>query len=76
MKIYSTVNSLPRVARDGLYGGEPDPADAMGVALGAIAVRGERGVLVMDANHFARITWNPFFEYLVDRVREAPAPRQ
>lgn len=67
--VYSLSHvALPFPASDGLYGGEPDPADAMGVALGAIAVRGERGVLVMDANHFARITWNPFFAYLLDRV--------
>jgi alpha-beta hydrolase superfamily lysophospholipase len=69
--VYSLSHvALPFPASDGLYGGEPDPADAMGVALGAIAVRGERGVLVMDANHFARITWNPFFAYLLERVRE------
>ena len=69
--VYSLSHvALPFPASDGLYGGEPDPADAMGVALGAIAVRGERGVLVMDANHFARITWNPFFPYLLARVRE------
>ncbi|MBR0652817.1 alpha/beta fold hydrolase [Roseomonas terrae] len=68
--VYSLSHvALPFPASDGLYGGEPDPADAMGVELGAIAVRGERGVLVMDANHFARITWNPFFAYLLDRVR-------
>ena len=74
--VYSLSHvALPFPAGDGLYGGEPDPADALGVALGAIAVRGERGVLVMDANHFARITWNPFFPYLLERVREG-LPRQ
>ena len=67
--VYSLSHvALPFPASDGLYGGEPDPADAMGVALGALAVRGERGVLVMDANHFARVTWNPFFAYLLERV--------
>ncbi|MEO3474802.1 alpha/beta fold hydrolase [Roseomonas sp. CAU 1739] len=67
--VYSLSHvALPFPASDGLYGGDPDPADAMGVALGAIAVRGERGVLVMDANSFARITWNPFFGYLLERV--------
>lgn len=74
--VYSLSHvALPFPIGDGLYGGEPDPADAMGVALGALAVRGERGVLVMDANHFARITWNPFFAYLLERVREG-MPRQ
>ncbi|MBW6400709.1 alpha/beta hydrolase [Roseomonas sp. HJA6] len=68
--VYSLSHvALPFPAWDGLYGGDPDPADAMGVALGAVAVRGERGVLVLDANHFARITWNPFFPYLLERLR-------
>lgn len=70
-EVYSLSHvALPFPAADGLYGGAPDPADAMGVALGAIAVRGERGVLIMDANHFSRITWNPFFPYVLERVRE------
>ena len=67
--VYSLSHvALPFPASDGLYGGAPDPADAMGVALGALAVRGERGVLVMDAGFFARVTWNPFFAYLLERV--------
>ncbi len=75
-EVYSLSHvALPFPATDGLYGGAPDPADAMGVALGAIAVRGERGVLVMDANHFSRITWNPFFPYLLERVRDGMARR-
>ena len=69
--VYSLSHvALPFPASDGLYGGAPDPADAMGVALGAIAVRGERGALVMDANHFSRMTWNPFFAFLLERVRD------
>jgi alpha-beta hydrolase superfamily lysophospholipase len=69
--VYSLSHvALPFPTTDGLYGGTPDPADAMGVALGAIAVRGERGVLVIDANHFSRITWNPFFAYVLERVAE------
>ena len=31
--------------------------------------------IMPDANHFARITWNPFFAYLLERVREGE-PRQ
>lgn len=67
--VYSLSHvALPFPASDGLYGGTPDPLDSMGVALGALAVRGERGVLVMDAGFFARVTWNPFFAYLLQRV--------
>lgn len=67
--VYSLSHvALPFPASDGLYGGAPDPMDSMGVALGAISVRGERGVLVMDAGFFTRVTWNPFFAYLLERV--------
>ncbi|GGJ38799.1 alpha/beta hydrolase [Neoroseomonas lacus] len=67
--VYSLSHvALPFPASDGLYGGAPDPTDSMGVALGVLAVRGERGVLVMDAGFFTRVTWNPFFAYLLERV--------
>lgn len=70
--------ALPFPPEDGLYGDQPDPADDFGVRLGAIAVRGERGVLTVGLDSLARATWNPFFPYLLDRVAEglpaAPAP--
>jgi alpha-beta hydrolase superfamily lysophospholipase len=58
---------------DGLYGLEPDPADAFGVELGAVAPRGERGLLVTSLDSLLRVTSNPFFPYLLERV-VAPLP--
>lgn len=67
--------ALPFPPRDGLYGAEPDPADDFGVRLGAMAIRGERGVLAVGLESLSRITSNAFFPYLLDRVTEAlPAP--
>lgn len=68
--------ALPFPPQDGLYGAEPDPADHFGLRLGALALRGERGVLVIGLDSFARVTSNPFFPYLLGRVTEAlPPPR-
>jgi hypothetical protein len=61
--------SLPFPARDPIYGdgsGPPSP----GVQLGAIALRGERGVLRVTPNDMLRQRWNPFYSYLEQRVLE------
>jgi alpha-beta hydrolase superfamily lysophospholipase len=68
--------ALPFPPQDGLYGAAPDPRDDFGVRLGAVAMRGERGALVIGLDTFARVTSNPFFPYLLARVTEAlPPPR-
>jgi alpha-beta hydrolase superfamily lysophospholipase len=68
--------ALPFPPEDGLYGAQPAPGDDFGLRLGALALRGERGVLVIGLDSFARVTSNPFFPYIVDRLSEAlPQPR-
>jgi hypothetical protein len=68
--------AIPFPPQDGLYGAEPDPADDFGVRLGAIALRGERGVLAIGLESLLRVSSNPFFPYLLERVTEAlPPPR-
>lgn len=68
--------AIPFPPGDGLYGAEPDPADDFGLRLGAIALRGERGVLAVGLESLMRVTSNPFFPYLLDRATEAlPPPR-
>jgi alpha-beta hydrolase superfamily lysophospholipase len=62
--------ALPFPPEDGLYGLNPDPADALGFNLGALAARGERGVLVIGLDSLLRVSSNPFFRYLGDRVME------
>ncbi|WP_431267596.1 alpha/beta hydrolase [Dankookia sp. P2] len=66
--------ALPFPASDGLYGLDPDPADALGVQLGALAVRGERGVLTVSPEALTRVSSNPFFPYLLARIEEGIAP--
>jgi alpha-beta hydrolase superfamily lysophospholipase len=62
--------ALPFPASDGLYGGAPDAQQDFGVRLGTVAVRGERGALVVSSETLMRATWNPFFDYLLTRIDE------
>jgi hypothetical protein len=67
--------ALPFPVTDGLYGLAPDPADAQGVALGAVAPRGETGVLVMNLDALMRVSSNPFFPFLGERIGQGIAAR-
>ncbi|WP_270934532.1 alpha/beta hydrolase [Falsiroseomonas oryzae] len=68
--------ALPFPLEDGLYGLRPDPADRQGFNLGAIAARGETGVLLTSLDSLLRISSNPFFPYLRARVAEGIANRR
>jgi alpha-beta hydrolase superfamily lysophospholipase len=69
--------ALPFPLSDGLYGLEPDPADDFGIRLGTIAARGERGVLVVSLDTLLRMSSNPFFPYMLERIEDGirRAPR-
>jgi alpha-beta hydrolase superfamily lysophospholipase len=62
--------ALPFPVHDGLYGLEPDPNDDFGVKLGALAPRGEVGVLILPLDSLTRVSSNPFFPYLLQRIDE------
>jgi alpha-beta hydrolase superfamily lysophospholipase len=66
--------ALPFPVSDGLYGLEPDPAEDFGVRLGAVAARGERGVLTVGPDALMRLSSNPFFPYLLARIEETMLP--
>ena len=77
-EIYSLSHvALPFPQSDALYGMQPDPSEDFGVRLGALAVRGERGALVVSLDALLRLSSNPFFPYLTERIDEclvAPGP--
>lgn len=75
-QIYSLSHiATPFPAGDGLYGGAPASGDDFGIRLGTLAARGERGVLSLSLDTLLRLSWNPFFPYIVDRIApKAPAP--
>jgi alpha-beta hydrolase superfamily lysophospholipase len=66
--------ALPFPMTDGLYGMDPDPKDDFGIQLGATAVRGERGTLIVSLDALVRMSSNPFFPYLLGRIEEGMTP--
>jgi alpha-beta hydrolase superfamily lysophospholipase len=67
--VYSLSHiALPFPTTDGLYGTQPDPNESFGVQLGTVAVRGERTVLIVSPDALMRMTANPFFGYVAERI--------
>jgi alpha-beta hydrolase superfamily lysophospholipase len=62
--------ALPFPPDDPLYGGSPkaETRREFGINLGALALRGEIGVLAADMGSLMRISYNPFFPYVLERV--------
>jgi alpha-beta hydrolase superfamily lysophospholipase len=68
--VYSLSHvALPFSADDPVYGG-PNARKSPGVQLGNVALRGERGALLISAADQLRLRWNPFHAYLLDRTVE------
>jgi len=66
--VYSLSHvALPFPPDDPLYGGYPKAAGP-GIQLGNIALRGERGALLISDSAMLRLRWNPFYSYLEDRA--------
>ena len=69
--------AVPFPLSDSLYGLRPDDsADNFGIHLGAIAPRGERGTLIVSLDTLGRMTSNPFFPYMVERIDEGIGTRR
>lgn len=62
--------ALPFPMDDPLYGMRPGNNDEFGVNLGALAVRGERGALIISLDSLSRLSSNPFFPYMAERIAE------
>lgn len=65
--------ALPFPISDSLYGLKPDEREDFGIHLGAIAPRGERGVLIVNLDTLLRVSSNPFFPYQIARIEQAIA---
>lgn len=69
--VYSLSHvALPFPSTDGLYGSEPDPKEDFGIRLGRKSMRGEVGALVVSLDSLLRMTSNPFYPYMHDRIEE------
>jgi alpha-beta hydrolase superfamily lysophospholipase len=65
--------AIPFPLDDSLYGMHPDGREDYGVHLGALASRGERGLLVVSMDSLLRMTSNPFFPYVAERIGQLAA---
>jgi alpha-beta hydrolase superfamily lysophospholipase len=62
--------AVPFPVTDALYGREPAAGEDFGLHLGALAVRGERGILITSQEALTRLLSNPFYPYLLARIDE------
>jgi alpha-beta hydrolase superfamily lysophospholipase len=62
--------AIPFPLSDPLYGLQPDTTEDYGANLGAMATRGERGTLIVSIDSLARMSSNPFFDYVMQRIEE------
>jgi alpha-beta hydrolase superfamily lysophospholipase len=62
--------AIPFPLSDPLYGLQPDTSEDYGANLGAMATRGERGTLIVSIDSLARMSSNPFFDYVMQRIEE------
>jgi alpha-beta hydrolase superfamily lysophospholipase len=73
--VYSLSHvAVPFPLSDSLYGLEPDLSENFGVNLGAVAPRGERGALIVSLDALLRMSSNPFFPYMLERIEEGIRP--
>lgn len=68
--VYSLSHvALPFPSTDSLYGMDPDSSsEYFGVELGGMAARGERSALIVSLDVLIRMSSNPFFPYLLQRI--------
>ncbi|MDM0080336.1 alpha/beta hydrolase [Variovorax sp. J31P179] len=66
--------ALPFPLTDPLYGLRPDDSDDFGVNLGALAMRGERGGLIVSLDSLTRLSSNPFYDFMAERIAQTLPP--
>jgi alpha-beta hydrolase superfamily lysophospholipase len=68
--IYSLSHvALPFPGDDPVYGGHGTGREMGSVSLGRLSPRGEKAVLIVPQEVLMRLTWNPFFPYMAQRVQ-------
>ena len=66
--VYSLSHvALPFAPDDPLYGGN-DAEKSPGIQIGNVVLKGENGVLRINPASLLRLHWNPFYDYLEQRV--------
>jgi alpha-beta hydrolase superfamily lysophospholipase len=68
--VYSLSHvALPFPPDDPIYGGNVS-SDLPGIQLGNLAMRGERDTLQIPASTMLRMRWNPFYDFMENRMLE------
>jgi alpha-beta hydrolase superfamily lysophospholipase len=68
-QVYSLSHvGVPFPPNDPLYGIEPNANEHYGAQLGALTPRGERGELELPIENLMRMSCNPFYSYMEERV--------
>jgi alpha-beta hydrolase superfamily lysophospholipase len=62
--------AIPFPMDDSLYGLQPNLDDDYGVNLGAMALRGETGTLIVSLDSLIRMSANPFFPFMLSRIED------
>ena len=62
---------LPFGLSDSLYGLEPGSSEEFSANFGALATRGERGVLIVSLDWLFRMSSNPFLRFVKGRIKES-----
>lgn len=76
-EVYSLSHiAVPFPLQDGLYGLQPEPGDDFGISLGTAAGRGEFSALTIPLIMVMRMSSNPFFPFVLQRVEEGLPPGQ
>lgn len=60
--------ALPFPVTDSLYGEKPMLLNEFGISIGALAIRGEREVLVTSLDNLLRASYNPFYSFLIQQI--------
>jgi alpha-beta hydrolase superfamily lysophospholipase len=66
--------ALPFPVTDSLYGREPSPPNRYGISFGTLVLRGESSVLHVGMDTLMRVSSNPFFDYMVQRIKNDIRP--
>jgi alpha-beta hydrolase superfamily lysophospholipase len=75
--VYSLSHvALPFPVSDALYGMYPTTDENFGVNFGAMAARGEIGALIVTLDSLIRLSSNPFYPYMIERIEEGLPPER
>ena len=68
--IYSLAHTALPFSPDDPINGAREPKDRKMVYLGRIDLRGERGLFIVPASDLLRLSYNPFYSYLENRIND------